>query len=351
MSDRSNEEPATESSGRGWLTILLTVGLMLFVFGVVLPQFIDYDAVFRAIGNITAVGWLLLIALGLLSYIPDGWVLQASLIGLKIRQAIRISSVTFAVANIPPGGLELVARFQMSRGFGFDARSATASTVVSWVFTTTSKLLMPVIAVLLLSLDRIQDDDLDFLAILGLSIVLVGAILIAIGLRSTKFVAALGRLMTRSVHFLGRLFKRAWEPDLERGVLELRDETSTVIRSRWHAGVLSGLSGQIVFFLIMLTAVRTVGLGSDAVSFTVIFAAVAGVAAVTTIPIFNTPGINEAIYISVLTAAAGREFSDEIAAAVFVFRLITWIMPIPIGAVSYTRWKKSQGAAVSAEPI
>ena len=337
-------EPTTQEVPRQrglkkWLPLLITLGLMLFIFGVVLPQFIDYDAVFRAIGNIDGFTWLLLAILGVLQFIPDGWVLQASLPGLKLKQGVTVATVTGAVANIPPGGLDLVVRYHMTRGWGFSPQAATASTMVTWLFATASKLFMPVIAVLFLSVERIQDDDLDFLAVLGLGIVAGGAILIALGLRSTRFVLALGRLLTRFVHFLSGVFRRDWVVDLEDGLLNFRDQTADVIKSRWHVGLLAGLAGQFMFFLIMLTAVRGVGLGNDTISTGVVFAAVAMVAAITTIPIFNAPGLNEALYMSILAFAAGQGFADQIAAAVFVFRLVTWLLPIPVGGVSYTRWK------------
>jgi uncharacterized membrane protein YbhN (UPF0104 family) len=52
---------------------------------------------------------------------------------------------------------------------------------------------------------------------------------------------------------------------------------------------------------------------------------------------------------SILAFAAGQGSADQIAAAVFVFRLITWLLPIPVGGVSYTRWKDrtATGAATA----
>ena len=351
MSNEPTLPEAQESSLKKWLPLLFTVGLMLFIFGVVLPQFIDYDAVFRAIGNIGATDWVLLAVLGALQFVPDGWVLQASLPGLKLKQGITVATVTSAVANIPPGGFDIVVRYHMTRGWGFSPQAATASTMITWLYATASKLFMPVLAVLFLSLERIQDGDLDFLAALGLGIVAGGAILIALGLRSTRFVSALGRLLTRFVHSLGNVFRRDWVVDLEDGLLNFRDQTADVIKSRWHVGMLAALAGQFMFFLIMLTAVRSVGLGSDAISTGVVFACVAAVAAITTIPIFNAPGLNEALYMSILAFAAGQGSADQVAAAVFVFRLITWLLPIPVGGVSYTRWKDRTAPGAAAAEV
>jgi len=254
MVDDSIGDGTRQSGLRKWLPLLLTVGLMLFIFGVVLPQFIDYDAVFSAVGDMSMTAWLLLALLTAWQFVPMGWLLQASLPGSTLKQGVTVASVTSAVANIPPGGLDLVVRFHMTKNWGFSAPAATTSTMLTWVFDTTAKLLMPVLAVLFLSLARIRNDDLDFLAILGLAIVVIGSVLIAIGLRSTKFVAALGRLLTRFVHRISRVFRRDWTVDLEQGLLDFRDETAEVLKARWHVGILSGLAMQATLFLIMLTA-------------------------------------------------------------------------------------------------
>lgn len=341
-------QPAGSTSPlRKWLPIFVSVLVMIVIFGFVLPQYIDYGAVFRAIGNISFVDWLVLGLLAVVQFVPDAWTLQASLPGATLRQGVTISTVTMAVANVPPGGLEVIVRYHMTRGWGFTARAATASTILTWIFATTSKLLMPVIAFLLLSLNRIRDEDVDFLAGLGLLLVLAGGLLIAFGLRSRRFIAFVARMLTWLVNRIGRLFRRDWALDLENAMLQFRDQTSDVLRSRWHLGVLGGLSVQLMAFVIMLTAVRGVGLTPEVLSTLAVFAAVAVVAAVTTIPIFNAPGLNEAVYIAILGFASGGGQADEVAAAVFVFRLITWLVPIPIGGLSYSRWRAATTAADS----
>ena len=57
------------------------------------------------------------------------------------------------------------------------------------------------------------------------------------------------------------------------------------------------------------------------------------------IPIFNAPGISEAILIATFNTAAGGGATDEVAAAVFVFRILTWLLPIPFGGFAFTRWR------------
>lgn len=62
-----------------------------------------------------------------------------------------------------------------------------------------------------------------------------------------------------------------------------------------------------------------------------------------TIPIFNIPGIAEATYISIFSGVVGAESADAVAAAVFVFRILTWLAPIPFGRIAFTRWRDQVG--------
>ncbi len=126
---------------------------------------------------------------------------------------------------------------------------------------------------------------------------------------------------------------------INRSGSNFRVQASDVLKTRTHWGFLAGLAARIASFLVLIVAVRAVGISADSVSWTIVFAAFAVIMAITVIPIFNMPGITEFILIASLTAFAGREFSDEIAAAVFVYRILTWLAPIPFGGFAFNRWR------------
>ena len=57
----------------------------------------------------------------------------------------------------------------------------------------------------------------------------------------------------------------------------------------------------------------------------------------TVIPISaGDAGVSEVAYIGLLTAAAGSEYVNEISAAVLIFRVLTWLLIIPVG-LDHTR--------------
>jgi uncharacterized membrane protein YbhN (UPF0104 family) len=126
----------------------------------------------------------------------------------------------------------------------------------------------------------------------------------------------------------------------------VRDDTFQLVRSRWKLGFPAGLCAQLAVFVVLLLSAFAVGL--DGADWILVFAGFAVIAIVGTIPILNAPGIAEAIYIAVLSVAVGGGQADEVAAAVFVFRILTWIMPIPLGGLAYSRWRASVKADTQA---
>lgn len=134
-------EPDSRRSEKAalWKRLLPIIGglaIVVVLFGWVLPQFIGYEAVFRAIGKIDAVEWLVLIVVAGIRFLPEGWIYVAAQPGLSMGQGVRLFVVAETLSNVPPGGLDLVSRYQMTRSWGFEASASTSATIASWIFTT-----------------------------------------------------------------------------------------------------------------------------------------------------------------------------------------------------------------------
>ena len=336
MSEATPATPEKEPLWKRSLPVLGSLLIVVFIFGWVLPQFIDYDAVFRAIGKISAWEWVILLLAAAIRFIPEGLVFRAALPGLGWKQGASQFAVTQALNNIPPGGLDLIARFQMSRSWGLSAGAATTATIGTWFFGSLPRLVMPAFAVVFLAAERLRDDTLDTLALIGFSVVLVLTIAVLLMVRREGFAVWIGRTLGRVANFTAGLFRKELDLDFEALALEFRDETLVLVRNRWKLGFSAGLVAQFALFVVLLLAVWFVGLE---VSWTVVFAAFAIVAILGAIPIFNIPGIAEAVYITILGLAVGGQNPDEVAAAVFVFRILTWLLPIPVGGLVFSRWR------------
>ena len=340
-----NKTPSTDSTGQKralWQRLLPILGglvVALVLFGWILPQFIDYDAVFRAIGEIDTVEWIILLAVALVRFIPEGWVYVAAQPGLSTRQGTLLFVVAETLSNVPPGGLDLVSRFQMTRSWGFAASEATSATIASWVFASLAKLVLPIAATLFLALRHVKDETLDLVAIVSLAAVIGGATLVVLVIRSDRLAGTVGRLLGSIIRRVASIFRKEVRTDFGSLVLEFREQAATVLKTRTLMGLGAGLAAKVASFLVLLLAVRSVGIDADTVHWTVVFAAFSVVMALSVIPIFNLPGITEIALIGILNLAA-PDATDQVAAAVFVYRILTWLAPIPFGGLAFNAWRQ-----------
>lgn len=331
------------------LPIVGGLGVVVVLFGWVLPQFIDYEAVFRSIGTIGPSQWLILIVIAFLRFLPEGWIYVAAQPGLSIFQGTQLFLVSETLSNVPPGGLDLVSRYQMARSWGYPPSSSTSATIASWVFTALSKLVLPIVAVALLAVRRVRSDDLDLLALIAFALVIVGALALFAVFRSPNLAARVGDVLGAAVRRVSRIFRKEVKTDFRTLVLDFRVQSAEVLRTRTPVGFVAGITARILAFFVLLLALRFIGIGSDQLNWTVAFAAFAVADVLTVIPIFNAPGISEAILIGTFNAAAGGGATDEVAAAVFVFRILTWLLPIPFGGFAFTRWRDKVKASGKVE--
>jgi uncharacterized protein (TIRG00374 family) len=98
-------------------------------------------------------------------------------------------------------------------------------------------------------------------------------------------------------------------------------------------------------------ALRFVGVGADEVTWIEALAVFAFARLLTAVPF--TPGglgVVELALITGLAAAGGAR--AEVAAAVLIFRALTYVLPIPLGLITYVIWqrKKSWRRAPNSAP-
>ena len=103
------------------------------------------------------------------------------------------------------------------------------------------------------------------------------------------------------------------------------------------------LLSHLSLFLVLLLALRHVGVSQDEVSWVKVLAAFAFVRLLSAVPV--TPGGLGVVELG-LTAAIGSGLADpaqnQVAAAVLVYRALTWFVPIPLGIVSWLFWRSNR---------
>jgi uncharacterized protein (TIRG00374 family) len=96
-------------------------------------------------------------------------------------------------------------------------------------------------------------------------------------------------------------------------------------------------------FLVLLLALRHVGVGADEVGWVEALAAFAFVRLISALPI--TPGglgVVELGLTAALIAADGPR--EAVVAAILVYRALTYLLPIPFGLAAYIRWRSGSKA-------
>ena len=121
--------------------------------------------------------------------------------------------------------------------------------------------------------------------------------------------------------------------------MAFRAQAITLLRRRWHWLTLTTLASHLSLFLVLLLALRHVGVSEAEVSWVEALAAFALVRLLSAFPI--TPGglgVVELGLSAALVVAGGQE--AQVVAAVLVFRILTFVLPIPIGAFTWWLWRR-----------
>jgi len=231
--------------------------------------------------------------------------------------------------------------YAMYDSWGFSRSRGSVSLLVSGVWNNFAKLGMPVLALALLALQGSPSGGRIIAGLLGVA-GLFGAVLVfALLLRSDDTARRLGLAAARVATALRRPFGRRPVEGWEKATVKFRSRTVTLLRARWHWITASTLVSHVSLYLVLLLALRHVGVSNTAVSWVEVLAVFAFARLLTAIPF--TPGglgVVEVALIAGLSAAGGAR--AEVAAAVLVFRALTYVLPIPLGVATYVFWRRNR---------
>lgn len=320
----------------------LTVVIVVVVFAYVLPKFASYKDVFQAMGEMSVLQLVFLIAVAVLNLACAWTMYQASLPGMRNRQAAQLMLTQNLVSStLPLGGAWSVGLgYAVIRSYGFGVADFSLMLGVSGIWNTFVKFALPVVAVALLAVTGNDTSGMVTLAVVGVG-ALVGVIAVfALILMKRSLAFRVGNAAGKAVSWFLKLFHHGPVTTWGESVARFRDQIIDVARSRWLALTLIAVLYQLSTFWVFLLSLRFSGVPADGeggVSWVVTFGVFAFVRLISAIPI--TPGavgIAEASYTSLLVAAGGSK--PEVVAGVLLFRGLTWLMPIPLGLPAYAAW-------------
>jgi putative heme transporter len=324
------------------LTQLLAVVVILAVFGFIFPRLASYSAAWDVVRSLTANWILTLIGITLLNSILTWWFITTCLPGLSMPRAAAMNLSSTAVANTVPGGgaIALGVSWNMASTWGFSGEEFTLYTLVSGLWSQFAKFGTPAVALIALVSVGTANKPLVLATVLGTAVFLAALGAVIAGLHSDRFMALLGRFGQRVLDRVFGWFHRIGPRNVEQGFLNFKLHAADLIRRRGWLMSISTLSSDLCGWFVQLACLRACGVTGAEVSWEKSFAGYALIRLLTTIPI--TPGglgITEVGLTAYLASGEGSAATDRIAAAILLARALTFVVPIPFGAVNFTVWR------------
>ena len=323
---------------------MLAVAVVAVVYLALLPRLVDVGEVWATLRAMT---WLELVTLlgaaawNLVSYLLPQLV---ALPGLTPRQAAIESHTSTAVGNLLPAGqaVGLGVTYRFYSSYGFAPSQIALSLLIQGVWNNFVKLGMPIVAFGLLVLTGHAAGGLAPVAVVGVAVFVSALATFALMLSSERRAVRIGAALAAAASLPRRLAGRQGRPSWAAGAVRFRVDVIALLRRRWHWLTLATLVSHLSLFLVLLLALRHVGVAASQVSWIQVLAAFALVRLLSAFPI--TPGglgVVELGLAAVLVVAGGDK--EDVVAAVLVFRALTFLLPMPIGALTYWLWRRAEG--------
>jgi putative heme transporter len=324
--------------------VLLAVAVVAVVYLWLLPKLVDVSQVWATLRAMT---WLELVTLlgaavwNLVSYLLPQ---LAALPGLTPRQAVLESHTSTAVGSLLPAGqaIGLGVTYRFYSSYGFPPSQIAHSLLIQGIWNNFVKLGMPIVALGLLVLTGHAAGELGPVAVIGVVVFGVALAGFALTLSSERRARRIGASLAAAASLPRRLAGRRNRLSWAEGAVRLRAEVVALLRRRWHWLTLATLVSHLSLFLVLLLALRHVGVSERQVGWIEALAAFAFVRLLSAVPI--TPGglgVVELGLAAVLVVAGGDK--AKVVAAVLVFRALTFLLPMPVGALTYWLWRRAEG--------
>jgi uncharacterized protein (TIRG00374 family) len=328
--------------GRKILRTAISVVVIAATFGLALPRIASYHSVWVSLQSMT---WLYVVLIGVAataSLVSYWFGICAVLPSLRLREAAVLNLSSNAVANtLPAGGaLAMGVSWAMLSGWGVGTEEYVLYTLVSGIWNVFARLGLPVLALLALLTVGRPDAVLVGAAAAGLALLAAAAAGLGLLMHSERFAFRAGQVLQRAAVVAWRLARRPAPSRVAESLTSFRGRAAGLIAARGWRITVTTAAANLVLWLVLLACLRGTGLSQDQVSWQTSLAAFAFVRLLTVLPI--TPGglgITELGLVGVLAAGADHRIGAQVTAAVLLWRAVTFLPPIPLGAAAFLVWR------------
>jgi uncharacterized membrane protein YbhN (UPF0104 family) len=322
----------------GWL-IGLIGAVVIAVW--VLPRVASYSEMAATIKALSAWELLGLFGLGFLTIAAAGWATKLTLPGLTWGKGTMSTLCANFLTALVPTGVDLAVRFAMYKSWGFGARQSASAVALAGLSRYVTLLSLPLLGTAAILISGRGDEQTPIRLVVGSVVFILLVSIPWLLLRHKNLARRIAVRLQRCVHLLARIVRRPAPPRVAEWLLKTHEQIAAQARDRWPSVTLSQLVATLMNAVVLLAAIRFVGLGPDLLSWTEVLYAFALGTIAAIIPL--TPGnigVTELILLGVLGLSTVN-MESQILAAALLYRIFTWMLPIPLGIASYLIWRYS----------
>ena len=325
------------------IQVSFAIVLMVATFAVFLPSIADYGSVWDAVRSMSTWQVALLAAVAIWNLLTFGPNWMVALPGLRFWQSFEVTMASTAVANVVPAGsaVSFGISWTMLREWGFERRAVALALILNGIWNNLINVGYPLVAVGLLALTGEENAVMTRASFFGAALFVLGIMVLVAILHSEKQAIRFGRFWDRFATAALRLLHKGPVRGSGLALVRFREDSLELLRRRWAALSATILVGTLSVFLVLLAALRVTDIGSSDVTLVEAFTAWSLVRLLTAIPV--TPGgigITELVLVGTLTQFGGDE--PKVVAAVLLFRALTFLPPVFIGAVVAVTWRRHE---------
>jgi putative heme transporter len=320
----------------------MSAALIAAAFGFALPHVASYRSVWA---SLDALSWphAVLVATAAVASMAAYWItIRAVLPWIRMRQAATVSLGSNAVANaLPAGGaLAMGVSWAMLSSWGLSTSGYVLYTLVTGVWNVFALLGLPVLALVVMTTASRPDAVLISAAAVGLALLTAMACGLGLLLRSQAFTLRVGHALQPALVIAARLARRPPPAEAAGSLSRFRDQAGALLTTRGGRITAATVASHLTLWLVLLACLRAVGLSQAQVPWQTSLAAFAFVRLLTALPI--TPGglgITELGLVGVLATSADHKVTVQVTAAVLLYRAVTYLPSIPLGAAACLIWR------------
>lgn len=341
-------ESGPRASGRrsGWVSLAIKAGVVLLLAGLVyvLVTVVPWGDVWDAMKSLQPWMFAVLALLVVVRQFANAAPLAVFVPEVGYYRAMANDTSASVVATVAPPPADLVVRFAMFRAWGIDLVRAASGLTLNTVLFYILRFATPLFGLVVLFMANRYDDSTALIAaVSGLAAVALALGLVVVA-RSDRGAAWIGRSSGR---LAARVKPQKVQPDAwEERMREFRAQVGDQLSTGWARS-----SGFLLLMVateavLVVAAMRFVGIPSHALSVAVIIGAFSVTYLMTALPLGGLGALDVALY-AILVREAGSEWGPSIIAGLIIWRVATMLVPLIIGAAVMLAFRRKNPDAIA----